>query len=236
MTYIDANLCTGCGICLEACPRGAISLVDSAAHIDESLCTSCGRCVDLCLTGAIICGDTGSVRLSDDAPAGYPRADAPGSGASAHSLVVAGHTTRETAVQRATGTVGTAAPVQTAVTVAAVIEAGNRSLSKLEFAERALSGLFNLIAYALESKQRRAVALGPRRDSPAEYGLRARTVADAAPCLGSGPRGTRGAMGSGVGEGTRGPAGGRGSRGGRRMGHGGGGGLGRGRNKGCGSR
>lgn len=51
--YIDEILCTGCGICLEACVQGAISLRDCRAVIDPYLCVECGRCAELCLTRAI---------------------------------------------------------------------------------------------------------------------------------------------------------------------------------------
>lgn len=54
MIYVDENLCTGCGLCLDACSRGAISIRGRAVFIAENLCTSCGRCVDVCVTGAII--------------------------------------------------------------------------------------------------------------------------------------------------------------------------------------
>jgi ferredoxin len=88
MVHVDNNLCTGCGICLDACTRGAISLTDSAAHIDQSLCNSCGRCIDLCLTGAIIPSENGSGPPPEGTPAplekpllsaaGVPSPSAPG--------------------------------------------------------------------------------------------------------------------------------------------------------------
>jgi NAD-dependent dihydropyrimidine dehydrogenase PreA subunit len=44
--------CTACGSCVEACPRGAITL-DGTAVIDPSSCTGCGLCVDDCAYGAL---------------------------------------------------------------------------------------------------------------------------------------------------------------------------------------
>jgi Fe-S-cluster-containing hydrogenase component 2 len=53
MLMIEVDRCTGCGICVQTCPRGAISLVSGIARIDSSLCNECQACVDICPTGAI---------------------------------------------------------------------------------------------------------------------------------------------------------------------------------------
>jgi len=45
--------CTGCGLCVNTCPFGAINLKDRKAIIDQS-CTLCGACVDACKFSAII--------------------------------------------------------------------------------------------------------------------------------------------------------------------------------------
>jgi Fe-S-cluster-containing hydrogenase component 2 len=50
---IDAELCTGCGACVEVCPEGAIYLVDDRATADASLCSECERCITACPAGAI---------------------------------------------------------------------------------------------------------------------------------------------------------------------------------------
>ncbi|MCS7238129.1 MAG: 4Fe-4S binding protein [Thermoguttaceae bacterium] len=50
---VDLNKCSGCGDCRQACPTGAIEIVDGKAKIDESTCADCGACVDVCPTGAI---------------------------------------------------------------------------------------------------------------------------------------------------------------------------------------
>jgi ferredoxin len=51
---VDAQKCTGCGICVDACKRGAISLVNGIAHIAPELCINCRLCVRKCPVGAII--------------------------------------------------------------------------------------------------------------------------------------------------------------------------------------
>ncbi len=49
---VDEEECTGCGLCCEVCPVGAIS-VNGSAKIDISKCTACLACVRQCPQGAI---------------------------------------------------------------------------------------------------------------------------------------------------------------------------------------
>jgi len=35
--------CLGCGVCLQACPTGAIALVDGKAFINQQRCKEIGR-------------------------------------------------------------------------------------------------------------------------------------------------------------------------------------------------
>jgi Na+-translocating ferredoxin:NAD+ oxidoreductase RNF subunit RnfB len=49
---VDGKECTGCGVCVDECPGGAIR-VDDIALVDAALCTGCGACVDACPSGAL---------------------------------------------------------------------------------------------------------------------------------------------------------------------------------------
>ena len=54
MPWIDQEMCTACGICVDECPVGAIDIEDNVrAAIVESDCIRCGRCHDACPQEAV---------------------------------------------------------------------------------------------------------------------------------------------------------------------------------------
>jgi ferredoxin len=46
-------MCTGCQICADECPAGAISMDDELAHIDDTTCIRCGVCHEVCPNEAV---------------------------------------------------------------------------------------------------------------------------------------------------------------------------------------
>ncbi|MHC5058540.1 MAG: 4Fe-4S binding protein [Planctomycetota bacterium] len=49
--------CHGCGVCVEACPRGSLSMVEGdvgpRARIDQAKCGLCRKCLDTCPVEAV---------------------------------------------------------------------------------------------------------------------------------------------------------------------------------------
>ena len=54
MPWVNQDLCVGCGVCVDDCPVGAITLKeDQKAIIDEDECIRCGRCHEVCPEDAV---------------------------------------------------------------------------------------------------------------------------------------------------------------------------------------
>ena len=53
MAVVDADLCAGCGDCLERCQFGALAVPDDICLVDVGQCVGCGLCVTVCPSGAL---------------------------------------------------------------------------------------------------------------------------------------------------------------------------------------
>jgi len=47
-TVVANKACSGCGLCVAACPAGAVSLIDHSVPAVADSCTGCGICVEMC--------------------------------------------------------------------------------------------------------------------------------------------------------------------------------------------
>jgi len=55
-TTIDEELCTGCELCVQVCPRKAISMLNGKAAVTGEHSLNCGHCMAICPAGAITVG------------------------------------------------------------------------------------------------------------------------------------------------------------------------------------
>jgi pyruvate formate lyase activating enzyme len=42
------NICNNCGLCVDTCPSGALTLVDGIINWDSEICTECDTCIHTC--------------------------------------------------------------------------------------------------------------------------------------------------------------------------------------------
>jgi ferredoxin len=54
MPWVNEDMCVSCGVCVDDCPVGAITLKENQkAIINEDECIRCGRCHDICPQEAV---------------------------------------------------------------------------------------------------------------------------------------------------------------------------------------
>ena len=59
----DKKICVACGVCLKACPRGAISVYKGCyAQVDDAKCVGCGLCAKACPAGCITVTERSEVK------------------------------------------------------------------------------------------------------------------------------------------------------------------------------
>ena len=64
--FVDVDRCSGCGVCVDVCPNGAMSFQDGKACITQALCNQCEACTDSCPEGAILSVTEQSLVHSED--------------------------------------------------------------------------------------------------------------------------------------------------------------------------
>lgn len=67
---VDADTCTGCGLCAKFCAYGALAVVRRQVLFFDDLCHACGGCARVCPEGAIteVAHEIGTIRTTDTGP------------------------------------------------------------------------------------------------------------------------------------------------------------------------
>ena len=63
LAFVDQKTCVACGVCMNACPKGAISIYRGCyAVVEEGKCVGCGLCGKACPAGCITVKERSEVK------------------------------------------------------------------------------------------------------------------------------------------------------------------------------
>lgn len=63
LAFADKKTCVACGVCMKACPKGAISIDRGCyALVEEAKCVGCGLCARGCPAGCITVKERSEVK------------------------------------------------------------------------------------------------------------------------------------------------------------------------------
>ena len=63
LAVIDKMICVACGVCMQTCPRDAISIYKGCyAQVEDGNCVGCGLCAKACPAGCITVAERGEVK------------------------------------------------------------------------------------------------------------------------------------------------------------------------------
>ena len=63
LAVVDKGICVACGVCMKACPKGAISIYRGCYAVgDETKCVGCGLCARVCPAGCITVKERSEVK------------------------------------------------------------------------------------------------------------------------------------------------------------------------------
>lgn len=78
MIRIDERKCDGCGLCENACPEGAIKVIDGKAKVvRESFCDGLGACLGECPRGALKIEERGAEEYDEKGVIAHLKMDSP---------------------------------------------------------------------------------------------------------------------------------------------------------------
>jgi ferredoxin len=75
---IDEEKCDGCGLCIPACPEGALQIIDGKARlVKESFCDGLGACLGECPKGALTIEEREAEEYDEEGVIAYLREKSP---------------------------------------------------------------------------------------------------------------------------------------------------------------